>query len=273
MAIDVAGDLERWLAEHREPLIRRWLELVVERSSLAELAERPLGERMRELELLLEAARDAGAAITRGGQVSDLCAVEIAAGRPFALVLLAPPPQGPAPEAWLRALSETAPLAEHGDRARVAAAPGGLAAVLLPLADPERARVEADRLRVAAWQLLGADCPLPEAGVALHPADAADAEALLAVARERLAGAELAAAATLADAGADPGPAGDPEPAAESSGWPRAAEALRRLHEAADDRRGPGLDEPADLWRELSARRRRDDDGPPAEVTPLRPPR
>src|SRR5690606_19098904 len=88
-------DLERWLAEHREPLIRRWLQLVVERSSLDELAARPLGERVRELDLLLEAARGTGDDAPRGAQVSDLCQAMIEAGRPFALVLLAPSLQGP----------------------------------------------------------------------------------------------------------------------------------------------------------------------------------
>ncbi len=44
------------LARAREPLLRRFLGLVVERSSMEELAVRPLGERMLDFELLLEAA-------------------------------------------------------------------------------------------------------------------------------------------------------------------------------------------------------------------------
>jgi len=44
------------LARAREPLLRRFLGLVVERSSMEELAARPLGERMLDFELLLEAA-------------------------------------------------------------------------------------------------------------------------------------------------------------------------------------------------------------------------
>lgn len=44
------------LVRNREALVRRWLALVVERSSFEDLAERPLGERVRELDLLWEAA-------------------------------------------------------------------------------------------------------------------------------------------------------------------------------------------------------------------------
>ena len=49
------------LDSHREELLRRALALAVSRSSLDELAERPLATRLDELELLFEAAAaDAG---------------------------------------------------------------------------------------------------------------------------------------------------------------------------------------------------------------------
>src|SRR5919108_395933 len=49
-------ELRTMLGRHREELLRRALALAVTRSSLEELAERPLGDRLDELELLFEAA-------------------------------------------------------------------------------------------------------------------------------------------------------------------------------------------------------------------------
>ena len=54
------------MAGSRESLLRRWLGMVIERSSMEELATRSLGQRMRDVELLLEAADRAGGG--HGGQ-------------------------------------------------------------------------------------------------------------------------------------------------------------------------------------------------------------
>jgi len=46
-------DLDAWLRHNREAVLRRWIEVVVERSSLADLAEHPLSDWMRALEARL----------------------------------------------------------------------------------------------------------------------------------------------------------------------------------------------------------------------------
>lgn len=183
-------ELGAWLEENREPLIRRWLELVVERSTLEQLASRPLAERVQELDLLLEAARASesgeSTAVAAGG-VDELDVIgaalvaQASTGAPFALALIAPPDGGIERGEWIAATIQSARRDE-----RVTAAPGGLVAVVIPVDDPGRARNEADRLRAGAWQLLGGACALPDVGVAMHPADAADAAGLFAAARSRL---------------------------------------------------------------------------------------
>ncbi|MEX2196207.1 MAG: hypothetical protein WD844_13055 [Thermoleophilaceae bacterium] len=259
-------ELGAWLAANRETLIRRWLELVVERSTLEELAARPLAERVRELDLLLEAARSEGGA--RGGGLGpDLDqALEAASadGRPFALALLAPPAGGPSPEAWTEATAETARREE-----RVVAAEGGLTAVVIPTPDADAARVEADRIRAGAWQLLGGGSVLPDVGFAMHPLDARDAAGLAAVAHERL---PERAPEPVQEPGAAPAyepPAFSEELRVSRTGHGALREELDRWA------REGGQDERRDLWRELSTRTdapEPDDDGPRADVTPLYPP-
>lgn len=47
-----------WLERNREALLWRWMDLLLSRSSPAKLAARPIAERVADVELLLEAARD-----------------------------------------------------------------------------------------------------------------------------------------------------------------------------------------------------------------------
>lgn len=269
MAVDLPSpspELGAWLEANRETLIRRWLELVVERSTLEELAARPMAERVRELDLLLEAARSEGSARrgTLGAELDEALDEAIGTGRPFALALLAPPAGGPSAEAWTGATSETSRREE-----RVVAADGGLTAIVIPAADAAAARVEADRVRAGAWQLLGGTCVLPDVGVAMHPGDAEDAAGLAAAARSRL-----------------PEP---PEPEQseaearrESYEAPAFSEDVRvsRGRPAAElreelDRWAREGDQPErrDIWRDLAGESDGPgDEGPQADVTPLYPP-
>lgn len=262
-------ELGAWLAANRETLIRRWLELVVERSTLEELAARPMAERVRELDLLLEAARSEGSAGrgTLGPELDEALAAALDAGRPFALALLAPPAGGPAAEAWTEASAETARREE-----RVVAASGGITAIIIPAADPGAARVEADRIRAGAWQLLGGACVLPDIGVAMHPHEGSDAAGLTAVAREQL-------PEPPPEPEAEPGPEAEAPPyeppsfsedVRVSRGEPAAA-----LREELDRwAREGGEEKRRDLWRALAAETDGpdDDEGPRADVTPLYPP-
>src|SRR5687767_12341422 len=54
--LSMEPELRTMLGRHREALLRRALVLAVRRASLDELVDRPLGERLDELELLFEAA-------------------------------------------------------------------------------------------------------------------------------------------------------------------------------------------------------------------------
>jgi hypothetical protein len=122
--------------------------------------------------------------------------------------------------------------------------------VVLRAADAPAARVEADRVRAGAWQVLGGGSRLPDVGVAVHPGDGVDAAALVAAARARL-----------------------PERGEETE--PAPPETDRAEHATGEEiraeRRGAGstLREELDRWA-----READDgghDGPSAEVTPLYP--
>lgn len=271
MAVDLPSpspELGAWLEANRETLIRRWLELVVERSTLEELAARPMAERVRELDLLLEAARSEGSARqgTLGAELDEALAAALGDGRPFALALLAPPAGGPQAEAWTKATSETTRREE-----RVVAADGGLTAIMIPAPDAASARVEADRVRTGAWQLLGGACVLPDIGVAMHPGDADDAAGLVAAARAHLP--EPPEPPELPEREAEQ-PSYEPPAFSEdvrvSRGEPAAAlrqELDRWAHE-------DGQAERRDVWRDLARESDRpdDDDGPPADVTPLYPP-
>jgi hypothetical protein len=89
-------ELRTMLSRHRDELLRRALALAVRRASLDELAERPLGARLDELELLFEAAA-AGrpGQVDRGERRRDLqlelehqIAVHAEGGRPFSVAIV-----------------------------------------------------------------------------------------------------------------------------------------------------------------------------------------
>lgn len=180
-----AVDPSSALVKKRDAVLRRWLGMEVERASVGELAERPLSERLRELEELFDAAVHelrAGA----GGRRPDLReALERAIererrlGMPFTLVLLAAPDDNR--ELWRDALSRTAAegtlVLDGGD---------GLMAAILPGVRPRDAEVAVDRLRAHAWSAAGCQGRLPAAGRASCPGDGESADALLTLAHERL---------------------------------------------------------------------------------------
>jgi hypothetical protein len=165
----------------REELVRRWLRLVVERSSLEELSERPLSDRIRELELLLEAAGEAGLVDPQLGRLSLEDEVESRArgyedsGEPFAVALLA------GGEGWPEALAAVA-----CDRDLVLGTGDGTTAVVLRERSGSDARAAVDRLRVSAWRQLGGEGRLADVGLATCPEDGLSAEQLIAAARDRL---------------------------------------------------------------------------------------
>jgi len=208
-----------WLTRNREPLLRRWLSLIVERASLDELAERPLGERIKDLDLLLEAAsgsdQEAPTALrTRGDSLWDELERQVDAhrrlGSSFALAIVAvngggagidgaatpngddfiadddwPPTASaipiPGPSDWAVALRQAATADDV-----VVDAGDGATALVLPGAGTADARLAADRLRVSAWKLLGGRGRLADVGLASCPEDGAIADELVTVARERL---------------------------------------------------------------------------------------
>ena len=172
----------------RDAVLRRWLGLEVERASVGELAERPLSERLRELEELFDAAvleLRAGGAGARAGGENLRDALERAIerqrtlGMPFTLVLLAGP--GDSRELWrdalTRAAEEGSVVLDGGD---------GLTAAILPGVRPREAEVAVDRLRAHAWSAAGCHGRLPAAGRASCPGDGESADALLTLAHERL---------------------------------------------------------------------------------------
>jgi hypothetical protein len=157
----------------------------VERSSVGELAERPLSERLRELEELFDAAvlelracgPDAGLelreALERGIERQRTM------GLPFTVAVLAPP--GDQRDRWLDALRR---VADEGTA--VVDAGDGLTAAILPGVRPREADVAVDRLRAHAWSAAGCQGRLPAAGRASCPEDGDSPEGLLGVAHERL---------------------------------------------------------------------------------------
>lgn len=226
------GELAAWLAENREPLLRRWLGLVVERSSLAELAARPFAERMQELDLLLDAARaEAGGPAPatpvppprdprpeRSSALAAAMDARAASGQAFSLALFEPASgDGPPARAWAQAIAF---VTRPGEPAHPAG--GGATAVLLDTETARDARVAAHGIRAGAWELLGGRCPLPGVGVAVHPVDG-----------------DLIAAARLRASGVDA----------------RSSQSTDLWHALAEERESAA--EP--------------DDRPPAPVTPLRP--
>jgi GGDEF domain-containing protein len=198
------------LARNRERLVRRWLELVVERSSLDELATRPLAERLGELELLFEAASASHPAqrdrrrsdeplpdtpAHARQRLRDVLERELAehrrSGLPFSLAVLAAGPgrseagdlasAGPGEQEWARAL---AAVAREGEL--VMDAGDGNTAVVLPGLAGVEARAAGERLRVDAWRELAWRGRVAGLGLAECPDHGASAHELLAVAYDRL---------------------------------------------------------------------------------------
>lgn len=173
------------LVKRRDAVLRRWLGIEVERSSVGELAERPLSERLRELEELFDAAVHELRAGAPEPAMELREAIERAAerhrtvGLPFTVAVLTSPIE--ARERWgdalRRAADEGTLVLDAGD---------GITAAILPGVRPREAEVAVDRLRAHAWSAAGCQGRLPAAGRASCPEDGASADVLLSIARERL---------------------------------------------------------------------------------------
>jgi hypothetical protein len=197
-------ELRNMLGRHREELLRRALALAISRSTLDELVERPLDQRLDELELLFEAAAPESAG--RSGRIArtnDLraelehqLAEHARDGRIFSVAVIASGrpriarlgqgaedrrPSGPDSRAWANALRECAApedvVIDAGD---------GASAVVLPDHDAREARVAAERLCRAAWRMLGEHGPLAGAGVATYPEDGSSGTEIVAAAYDAL---------------------------------------------------------------------------------------
>src|SRR3954470_24252097 len=85
------------LARRRDAVLRRWLGMEVERSSVGDLAERPLSARLREVEELFDAAvHELRSGPAHGGEqlYQELTRVlerQESIGMPFTLALLGAP--------------------------------------------------------------------------------------------------------------------------------------------------------------------------------------
>lgn len=178
------------LVKKRDAVLRKWLGMEVERASVGELAERPLSERLRELEELFDAAvhelRTGAGGDAGGAALPDLREAldqsldrHGTMGMPFTLVLLSGPDDDP--EVWHEALCRAA---EEGTL--VLDGGEGVTAAILPGVRPRDAEVAMDRLRAHAWSAAGCHGRLPTAGHASCPGDGESAAALLSLAYERL---------------------------------------------------------------------------------------
>lgn len=203
-------DVGSWLSENQDALIQRSLALIVERSTLDELARRPLGDYIRELRARLVEEAGAGnpvegPAAGHDGQVETYAEavdrrerlgeeLERQLGpyrgsqRPFALALIGVGEAGadgfsaaPAADAWTAALEDAV-----GTGRTVLPAGRGITAVLMPRTGPVGARAAADALRVGAWRRLSERGPLADVGIALYPDDGDSARAIIAAALDRL---------------------------------------------------------------------------------------
>ena len=196
-------ELRTMLGRHREELLRRALALAVSRSTLAELVERPLADRLDELELLFEATAEPHPPTSRAARNGDLrseldhqLAEHSAEGRIFSVAVIvagrariarlgqgAQHRRNPGPDgrAWTNALRECAAptdvVIEAGD---------GASAVVFPDHDAREARIAAERLCRAAWRTLGEQGPLADSGVATYPDDGSSGTEIVAAAYDAL---------------------------------------------------------------------------------------
>ena len=225
---------DRSLAENRETVLRRWLRLTIERSTIEELAERPLGARLGDLELLVEAieppaveppaARASETASGAGGLRAELDGMIEdwrASGEPFGLAIFAIGETGAGEttpreviRAWELALSDVA-----GDDEILHDAGRGATAVLLPGAGPTAAYLAAERLERAAWRRLGAPATPHRVGVAACPEDGETAHDLVGAAYRRLEGGPVVVSRTPAVAAERQ----DDLPEPHSPAWPEPA--------------------------------------------------
>lgn len=193
-------ELPALLERHREELLRGALKLAVGRSTLAELVERPLADRLAELELVFEAA-GARATMAEPERPASGLQAELARqielhesdGRQLSVAVIAAgsarigrlgenrQPPGPNGRAWADALHERAEpedvVIDAGD---------GATAVLLPDHGAREARVVVERLCRAAWRTLGEEGPLAGVGIATFPDDGSSTYEVLAAAYDRL---------------------------------------------------------------------------------------
>jgi hypothetical protein len=173
------------LARRRDAVLRRWLGMEVERSSVGDLAERPLSARLRELEELFDAAvHELRSGSADGGEqlyeeLSRALERQQSIGVPFTLALLGAPSTDAS--GWLAAVSEAS---EEGTR--VVNAGDGTAAAILPGVRPAEADAAVDRLRALAWSSTGCHGRLPTAGMASSPQDGETPEELMGVAQDAL---------------------------------------------------------------------------------------
>jgi hypothetical protein len=154
-----APDPASELARQRDAVLRRWLGMEVERASVGELAERPLSERLQELEALFEAAVSElrGSARERAGELGAALERELerqrSTGAPFTVaVLAAPEPEGPGTRRWLSALSDAAE-----DGTRVFEVGAGLAAAIMSAVRRDEAAAAVPDEMVTQSALLGTE--------------------------------------------------------------------------------------------------------------------
>jgi hypothetical protein len=191
------------LGRHREELLRRALKLAISRATLEELVERPLADRLDELELLFEAAAAGPGEQPRSTRNRDLQAEldhqldeHRLSGRIFSVAVIIAGrariarlgqgvadrrQSGPDGRAWANALRECAApedvVIDAGD---------GASAVVFPDHNAPEGRIAAQRLCRAAWRALGEQGPLADAGVATFPEDGSSGTEIVAAAYDAL---------------------------------------------------------------------------------------
>lgn len=230
--VTMEPELRSMLGRHREELLRRALTLAISRATLEELVERPLADRIDELELLFEAAApEHEGQIDRIARARDLRSEldhqldeHRRAERVFSLAVIAAGrarvarlrqggtqerrPAGPDGRAWTSALRECAAptdvVIDVGD---------GVTAVVLPDHDAREARIASERLVRAAWRVLGEQGPLAGTGVATFPDDGSSGTEIAAAAYDALWRQADFVAARAEGEGADDSPPDDRPPA------------------------------------------------------------